>query len=147
KAYDEMKTGIILDLDKAMTEYKIEKCIDIDVYNSIKVSVKNKKTKIISTYKKEDSKTKEKWGTLRYFERLPNTFTATEAENYAQNILNLKNKNKFKITLQTLGKTEVRGGSIITILNGKEKREMIVEKCTHTVCNNEHMMKLILIDI
>ena len=146
KKYENMKTGVILDLTTNSIEYKIEKSIDKDVYNSIKLSIKNKKTKIISTFKKDDYNSKLKWGTLRYFERLPNTFSNFEAESYAQNILNLKYKNKFKILLKTKGLTNIRAGSILTILDGNEKRDMLIQKCTHTIANNEHIMNLILID-
>ncbi len=147
KKYDDMKENLIIDLAKDVFKYEIEKSIDKDVYNSIKVSVKNRKNKIISTYLKEDSKNKEKWGNLRYFERLPNTFTKAQAENYAQNILNIKNRNKFKINLETMGDYKIRAGSILTILNGKERKQMIAEKCQHIIENNLHKMKLDLIEI
>lgn len=147
KKYDDMKEKLIIDLAKDVFKYEIEKSIDKDVYNSIKVSVKNRKNKIISTYLKEDSKNKEKWGNLRYFERLPNTFTKAQAENYAQNILNIKNRNKFKINLETMGDYKIRAGSILTILNGKERKQMIAQKCQHIIENNLHKMKLDLIEI
>lgn len=142
-----MKLPIIFDLESSTISYSNSTSIDKGVYNSVKVSIKDRRTKLISIYKREDEKNKHRWGTLRLFERLPNTFTKAQAENYAQNLLNLKNKLREKINIQNIGDSRVRGGSIVDINIRGSIKTMIVESCVHTIENNEHMMKLTLINI
>lgn len=148
KSYENMSFPILIDYNNSNIDYYYSTSIDKDVYNSIKVSVKNKKTNIISTYTKEDIKNKNKWGVLRLFERLPNDFTKAQAENYALNLLNLKNKLKEKLEVYYFGNPKIRAGYIINNITEKDiVNQMIIDECTHIIYENEHMMKLILTNI
>ncbi|WP_317368041.1 hypothetical protein [uncultured Tyzzerella sp.] len=144
KSYENMKLPILIDCDKYAIDYYYTTSIDKNVYNSVKVSVKNKKTKIISTYLEEDINNKNKWGTLRKFERLPNDFNSVQAKNYAKNILNVHNKINENIEIICFGDYRIRAGSLIDIVVNKNLRNMIVKECIHTIKNNEHTMKIVL---
>ena len=144
KSYEKMKLPILIDCDKYAINYYHTTSIDKNVYNSIKVSVKNRKTKVISTYIEEDATNKKKWGTLRKFQRLPNDFNSVQAKNYAQNTLKSYNKINEKIEIICFGDETLKAGNIIDILINKKIKNMLVEECTHIIKNNEHIMKLIL---
>ena len=144
KSYESMKLPILIDCDRYVINYNYISSIDKKVYNSIKVSVKSKKTKVISTYLEEDEKNKKKWGTLRKFIRLPNDFNSVQAKNYAKNILNLNNKVNEKIEIMCFGDKTIRAGNLINISINKNIRICVAEECTHFIENNEHIMRLIL---
>nr|WP_317356783.1 hydrolase [uncultured Tyzzerella sp.] len=147
KSYENMKLPIVIDCDKYILQYKYISSIDKNVYNSVKVSVKNRKTKVISTYLQEDATNKKKWGTLRKFERLPNDFNSVQAKNYAKNILNIHNKLNEKMEILCFGDEKVSSGNIINILINKQSKTMMVEQCSHIIKNNEHLMKLTLTNL
>ena len=144
KSYDNMLLPILIDCDENIINYYYTTSIDKNVYNSVKVSVKNRKTKVISTYIEEDGENKKKWGTLRKFVRLPNEFNSVQAKNYAKNILNLHNKIDKKIEIVCFGDIRIRAGNLINIFIDKKAKTVIVEECIHTIKNNEHIMRLIL---
>lgn len=146
KNFQSMKQNIFFNLDEDVFDYQINKSIDKDVFNSVKVSVKNKKNKIISTYLKENDNKKLAWGTLRYFERLPNNFSKAQALNYANNILVDKCKSKFWVYFETLGNFNVRAGSILNIIFQNNIKEMLVDKCEYILENNTFNMRLKLVD-
>ncbi len=147
KSYENMKLPVLIDTNKYTINYFHTTSIDKNVYNSIKVSLKNKKTKIISTYLEEDNTSKSKWGTLRKFERLPNDFNSVQAKNYAKNLLSISNKLNEKIEIVCFGNEKVKGGNIINLLIDEKLKNVLVEECTHIISNNEHIMKLNLTSI
>lgn len=147
KSYENMKLPILIDCDKYAINYYHTTSIDKNVYNSIKVSVKNKKTKVICTYLEEDINNKNKWGTLRKFERLPNDFNNIQAKNYAKNILNIYNKINENVEIVCFGDERLKAGNLISVVINKKSRYMLVKECIHTIKSNEHIMKLILSNI
>ncbi|WP_250278892.1 XkdQ/YqbQ family protein [[Clostridium] colinum] len=147
KSYENMKLPILIDCDKSIISYCSTTSIDKNVYNSVKVSVKNRKTKVISTYLMENNENKKKWGTLRKFERLPNDFNMVQAKNYAKNVLDSYNKINEKIEIICFGDKTVSSGNLINVCINKKIKTMIVEECTHTIKNDEHTMKISLRNI
>lgn len=147
KSYENMKLPILIDCDKYAINYYHTTSIDKNVYNSIKVYVKNKKTKVISTYLEEDINNKNKWGTLRRFERLSNDFNNIQAKNYAKNILDIYNKINENVEIVCFGDERLKAGNLISVVINKKSRYMLVKECIHTIKNNEHIMKLILSNI
>ncbi len=147
KSYNSMKLPILIDFNNSVISYSHITSIDKNVYNSVKVSVKNKKTKVISTYLEEDNENKKKWGTLRIFKRLPNDFNSVQVKNYAKNILSIYNKLSEKIEVICFGNEKVRAGNLIDIIIENNTKTMIIEECTHTIQNNEHIMKLLLSNV
>ncbi len=147
KSYDSMKLPILIDCNKEIINFSHTTSIDKNVYNSVKVSVKNKKTKVISTYIEEDSKNKKRWGMLRKFERLPNDFNSVQAKNYAKNIISQHNKLNQKIDITCFGDERVKAGHLIDVSINKDIKPYIIEQCIHNIKNNEHIMRLTLKDI
>lgn len=144
KSYDSMKLDVLIDCDNDIISYNNTTSIDKQVYNSVKVSVKNKKTKVISTYLEEDKTNKKNWGVLRKFERLPNDFNSVQAKNYAKNLLNQYNKIDEKIEILCFGNEKIRAGNIIDLLIKGIPKKAIVKQCNHIIKNNEHIMSLVL---
>lgn len=147
KSLQNMTLDFIINLDEDVFYYKKSYSIDNDVYNSIKLSIQDSKTKILSTIQKEDEENKSKWGILKYYEKLSSTYTKAQAETYAKNLLELKNKQKFEIYLKMQGYANIRAGNIINILDNNVYIQMIITKCIHIVSNNFHNMELTLSSI
>ena len=144
KSYDSMKLPILIDCDNFILGIKHKTSIDENVYNSIKVSLKNKKTKVISTYLEEDENNKQNWGVLRKFKRLPNDFNSVQAKNYAKNLLNIHNKLNEEIEVVCFADKKIRAGNLIDISLNKQIKNVLVKECVHFIKDGEHTMKLTL---
>lgn len=144
KSTQNMTLPFLLDCTTSNLAYSYQTSIDDDVYNSIKVSVKDSKTGFISTYTKYDQNNKNKWGTLQYFKRLPNTYTKAQAEEYALSLLNQKNRLIQQLEVTDFGDPNVRAGNVINIQLQNFNKPMIVSYCKHIIKNNQHTMQLTL---
>lgn len=143
-----MQSDLAIDCTLSAISFNYTTSIDKDVYNSIKVSVKNKKTKVISTYLEEDSKNKSSWGILRLFERLPNDYTAAQAQNYAKNVLSIKNKLKEQLEISYVSEKFVRAGSLIKVAISQDTvKTMLITDATHVIDNNQIVATLILSNV
>lgn len=144
-SYDSMKLGIILDCQSHSTEYIFTSSIDKESYNSIKVSVKNQKDQVISTYMEEDSENKKNWGMLRLFKRLPNDYTSAQAQNYAKNLLTIHNKCNEQLQVTFHQFISIRAGNSINLLLKNEViKSMMAQQVTYTINNNQIITTLLL---
>lgn len=140
-----MIVPILID-EETGENYDYQTSIDSDVYNKIKLTYDNEKTGKREVYIAKDSKNINEWGVLQYFD------TLSEGENgqaKANALLTLYNKKKRNLSISNaLGDWRVRAGSLIAVKldlgDINILQLMIVEKCTHSLKNNEHFMKLTL---
>ncbi len=142
KSYEKMKEDLVLEDIDAFLGYRYKSSIDKNVYNSIKVSTKDRKTKLISTYLVEDENSKKEFGTLRLFKRLGNEYNSIQAKDYAKNILESNKKKEEKISITCFGNSKIFAGKIISFKFGENILPMIVEKCVHSIKCGEHIMSL-----
>lgn len=142
---DSMQSDFAIDCSRMATEFNMVTSIDKDVYNSVKVSVKDRKTQVISTYLEEDSENKKKWGTLRLFERLPNDYTSAQARNYAKNVLTAKNKLSEQFQLTYITEKFIRAGTLIKVAISENLiKTMLITEATYVFSNNQVMATLLL---
>lgn len=105
----------------------------------------NKAGSIVAIY---DEVNKRKWGTLSYYQNLPN-YTAKQAQAYAETLLNIHNRPTERIGLSALGVTGAMAGSTIGI--GLYELNLLgrwaIESSTHYLTRGFHTMDLTLLKI
>lgn len=145
KSLDNMVVPIMLDYE-TMGAFSYESSIDGETYNKIKLVYDNEEKGEREVYIAKDSKHINDWGVLQKFD------TIKKNENgkvKADSLLALHNKKTRKLQIKSaIGDIRVRGGSLIYLKMGLGDMDlanlMLVEKCTHTFNENEHLMNLTL---
>ncbi|MFI3230480.1 MAG: hypothetical protein R3Y29_02885 [bacterium] len=135
--YNSLILDFILDCQSLASDYSFTSSTDKNVYNSIKVSVKNQKTDIISTYLAEDPLNKSNWGFLRLFKRLSNDYTPAQAKNYADNLLQSYNVLHEQLQVSFHKFIDIRpGNSLNVILKNSVSKFMLVEQVSYSISNS-----------
>lgn len=143
--YNSLVLDLILDCQSIASDYSFTSSIDKNVYNSIKVSVKNKKSDITSTYLSEDASNKNNWGLLRLFKRLPNDYTPAQAKNYANNLLQSYNILHEQLHVSFHKFIDIRAGnSLNVILKNNISKFMLAEQVSYSISNNHITTTIIL---
>lgn len=125
-------------------DYSYESSIDSDTHNRVKLIRENEEKGTREVFISQDSKNINAWGVLQHFDKLE------ENENgkaKADALLKLYNTKTRKLSIKNaLGDLRVRAGSMIVVKldlgDVKLSNMMLVEKCTHTFSNDEHLMEL-----
>lgn len=146
KNISNMKTDLLIDED-CLQDFDYTSSIDVNTYNTIKLSYKNKKTGKRDIYITKDGNNINKWGILQYFEDIKSD---KNAKAKADALLELYNHKTRNLTLKgVFGNLKVRAGSMVIVnLNIGDiitKNYFIVEKCKHIFKSDEHFMDLLLI--
>lgn len=142
--------------------YNFETSIDSDTFNQAKIYQEvreNKKGKAVRTggkvvsrdfgFFKNDASI-DLWGTLQYCEKSNKHMNQVQLNEYAQRIVNNKNRETRKYSIKAEGLIDVNAGNQVYIYVGKvdqrlpEYNNFLVLASTHTFSNNEHVMELTL---
>lgn len=142
---ENMRLDILIDAESCES-YSLDKNIDTNTYNKVKLYRNNKKTGARDIYITKDSDSMNKWGVLQFLDELK------EGENgiaKANALLELYNKEANTLELKNvLGDIRVRGGSsVIVYLETREKKlsnYMLVDSVKHSFQNEQHTMDLTL---
>lgn len=137
----EMITGVVLDAEGGQG-YSFESSIDSESYNRIKLVYEDEKAGARQVTIAQDASSMEKWGTLQYFEVLPED---ENAQARAQLLLSLYNAPDRSLRLSGMaGDVRVHAGCMVVVqlkeigVNGL----MLVEKCCHRFEHGFHTMEL-----
>ncbi len=145
KSLDNMVVPIMLD-DETIGGYTYSSSIDEKTYNKIKLIYDNEKKGEREVYIAKDSEHMNDWGILQKFDTLKKN---ENGKIKADTLLSLHNKKTRKLQVKNaFGDIRVRGGSLVYLKMGlgdiNVANLMLVEKCTHTFKDNEHLMNLTL---
>lgn len=146
KNINTMKLNLLID-EETGENFSYESSIDEQTYNKIKLAYNDEKTGKRELFIAQDGAKMNQWGVLQYFEEVQ---TKTGASAKADALLKLYDQKTRKLTIQNaFGDVRVRAGSAVVVaLNLGDivtNNYMVVNKVTHTVRGDEHMMKLDLI--
>ena len=124
--------------------YEYTTSID-QAYNRIKVNYIDDVTKEVKTYGKEDEQSIKDWGTLQYYAE---TSTLQDIDTRIQIMLDLLNKKHRTLRInKVIGDFRVRAGSLVPVYfpdlgDIHVNSLMLVDKVTHTIDGEYHMMEL-----
>ncbi len=145
KSLENMVVPIMLD-DETMGDYSYESSIDNETYNKIKLVYDNEEKGEREIYIAKDSTHMNAWGVLQKYDTIKKN---ENGQVKADTLLALHNKKTRKLQVKNaLGDVRVRAGSLIYLKMGlgdiNVANLMLVEKCSHTFKDNEHLMNLTL---
>lgn len=118
--------------------------IDNEVYNQIKLIYENKDKGKYEIYMSKHTKNINKWGVLQFVEKID---VPDIGKLKSKCLLQFYNRVNKTLSIEgVIGNPKVRAGSMVPVnlnLNGlKVASYMIVEKVTHRISNNQHIMDL-----
>ncbi|MCR8986103.1 hypothetical protein NW801_13825 [Brevibacillus laterosporus] len=139
-------TKMLLDFylgdDSLMTDYAIDRNIDSDTYNRVKIVQDNKKTKKRDVYIAQDSANIAKWGRLQLFEKVDEGMTKAQIKQLLDTLIAVKNKETQRLSLTAIGDIRVRAGCFVPVSIERLgiNQPFLVDECTHKFDGSEHTM-------
>lgn len=130
-----------------VTDYTYKRDIDSDTFNRIKLVRKNEQTGRTDAYVHEDSETIKKWGILQYYAQVDENMNEAQIDEMCRMYLQYYNRVLQTITLEALGVSEIRAGSIVPVRIGdmgelSATRLLLAEKVTHNFETDVHTMSI-----
>ncbi len=143
KSLKNMMVNMVVD-DNNTENFTYTTTIDKNTYNQIKLAYDNDKTGKREPYVVKDGKRINDWGVLQFYDKIKK---GENGKAKADALLALYNRKTKELSFKNVkGDFRVRGGSLIGVAmdigDVKLKNMMLVEKCTHTISENEHFMDL-----
>lgn len=120
--------------DKSLaTGFTYEREIDSESYNKIKLAKDNKKTGKRDIYIQQDGVTMAQWGTLQYYETVPEEMTEPQIKERLGKLLEWYDRPKKTLRLSALADLRVRAGTAVYLTLAEIEQEgfLIVEEVKH----------------
>jgi len=120
--------------DKSLaTGFTYEREIDSESYNKIKLAKDNKKTGKRDIYIQQDGATMAQWGTLQYYETVPEEMTEAQIKERLGKLLEWYDRPKKTLRLSALADLRVRAGTAVYLTLAEIEQEgfLIVEEVKH----------------
>ncbi|SDT26185.1 hypothetical protein SAMN05444162_3593 [Paenibacillaceae bacterium GAS479] len=140
----DMKAEIIVGDNSLLYGFSLSRSIDSETYNRVKLVRDNKETGRRDVYIEQDSASIARWGQLQFYQKVDEKLNEEQIKEISHRIMQLKNREQRKFSLEALGHPGIRGGSVVqvTIEQLGLNRNFLVEECTHNYKGQEHTMQL-----
>jgi hypothetical protein len=126
-------------------DYQWKRSIDSDTYNQIKLVRNNKEKGSLDGIVLPDDSNIAKWGLLQYYRKVDDNANEAQMQEWAKNLLDLKNRESRSFSIDAIGHVAVRAGCAVSINMAElaTNHYFIVEECVHNFEGPEdHTMKL-----
>jgi len=151
KSIQEMRQDKILSTEQTLIDYDYTIDIETQTFNQIKLVRDNEEIGRRETFIEKDSLNMNRWGIIQQHEKVSENLTEGQVINLVQRKLALYNRihRSLKVT-ELAGDPTMRAGQslLVQIPNLGEinlNHWLVIEKCTHLIKNNEHIMELELV--
>lgn len=140
---EKMKTNLFFGDGSLLTGYSYDKSIDEETYNVVKLIREDSETKETEVVVEIDEESIKYWGQLQFHQKVNEGVPNLRA--HALGLLEVYNREKKTLTLNTIGDIRVRAGvGIIAEIEGIKTtfggaRYYLVEECTHEISDTHHM--------
>lgn len=146
KNISKLKVNIIIDEETGQS-YEFTSSIDGETYNEIKLYYDNESTGKRDTYIAKSTANINKWGLLRYYDKLED---GENGKTKVKQLLSYYNAPIKKLSVKkAIGDVRVRAGSLVVLSMRLDRKDylsyMLVDSVKHKFSENEHWMDLTLI--
>jgi hypothetical protein len=136
----------ILSSDADMYGYSYKTSIE-DTYNRVKFVKDNEESGRRDIYVAQDSANMSRWGILQHYEKLDNNINDAQAKARLIQTITSKNKVGRTLSIKNAGNINLRAGNslyvdIPDIGELSVGQWLIIDKCVHSIANDEHSMQL-----
>lgn len=130
---EDMRLDLVLGDESLVYDYSYEKSIDDETYNVVKLVRDDKEAGQSFTFVSEDKASVTKYGLLQYFEVVDKKLNNSQVKAMADILLNIHNMEYETLTLNCLGRSEVRAGCGIfaNIPDLGMQKWLVVKSVTH----------------
>ncbi|MGG1519543.1 hypothetical protein ABE504_29350 [Paenibacillus oryzisoli] len=141
---DDWKLDFSIGDESLALDYKMQRSIDSDTYNRIKLVQDNKTTKSRDLYVAQDSGNIARWGRLQFYQKVNEKLNEAQIKQMLDNLIELKNRETRTFSIDAIGEIRVRAGSSVSINIGEigQNSYFLVDECTHKFSGADHTMSL-----
>lgn len=140
----EWKVDFVIGDESLLYDYDYKRSIDDETYNRIKLVQDNKKTKKRDVYIAQDSTNIGQWGRLQFYDKVDENMNQAQINVLLKQLLELKNRERKSLRLQSLGDPRVRAGCYIPVIIEKigVNQYFLVDECQHKFDGDDHTMTI-----
>lgn len=144
RGVNDMQLDLIVGDESLMYDYQINRSIDNDTYNQIKLYKDNKKTGKREVYMAKDSVNIKRWGVLQLYQSVDEDMNQAQINQMLTNLAKLKNRESKSLKVSALGDIRIRAGMRVRIVISKYgvDQALLVDECSHDFDGAEHTMTL-----
>ncbi len=130
---EDLELNLVLGDASLCYNYKYDKSIDDEFYNFIKLVTNDEEAKKVEITVVKDDNSITAYGFLQYFEVIDKKYNTSQAKSQADNLLSLYNRETETISLDCIGDTRIRAGSVFHGFIGDIKldKRLIIKSVTH----------------
>lgn len=127
-----------------LVDYQVQKSIDDDTFNQIKLYRDNEETGKRELYVAKDSSTIAKWGMLQHYESVDSNMNEAQISELLDNLIKVKNRETKSLQVTALGNIDLRAGMRVHIVIDayQVRQSLLIDECTHAFAGADHTMKL-----
>lgn len=144
RGVNDMQLDLIVGDESLMYDYQINRSIDNDTYNQIKLYKDNKKSGKREVYMAKDSVNIKRWGVLQLYQSVDEDMNQAQINQMLTNLAKLKNRETKSLKVSALGDIRIRAGMRVRIVISKYgvDQALLVDECSHDFDGAEHTMTL-----
>ncbi|MDR9857818.1 hypothetical protein RJP21_29945 [Paenibacillus sp. VCA1] len=144
RGVNDMQLDLVVGDESLMYDYQINRSIDNDTYNQIKLYKDNKKSGKREVYMAKDSVNIKRWGVLQLYQSVDEDMNQAQINQMLTNLAKLKNRESKSLKVSALGDIRIRAGMRVRIVISKYgvDQALLVDECSHDFDGAEHTMTL-----